>query len=79
MARAEELLAMQFGLHALPIDATGLGPQLDAEPLQRLIEFSNGFLFVDAFVALQSLNTRICSLSNGVGELSFAASGGPLQ
>jgi hypothetical protein len=36
-------------------------------------------LFVDAFIALQSLNTRTCSLSNGVGELRFAASGGPLQ
>ena len=50
---------MQFGLQGLPIDAAGLGLQLDAKPLQRLIEFTNGFLFVDALIALEALDTLL--------------------
>ena len=54
---AEKLLAMQFSLQGFPINTAGLRLQLDAKPLQRLIEFPNGFLFVDALVALQAFDT----------------------
>jgi len=45
--------------------------------LQWLIEFPDRFLFVDAFVALQALDTRVCSFGNRIRELRLAAAGGP--
>jgi hypothetical protein len=41
--------------------------------LQWLIEFPNCFLFVDTFVALQALDTRVCSFGNRICELRLAA------
>ena len=64
---------MQFGLQGLPINAARLSLQLDAKPLQWLIEFTNGFLFVDALVALETFDTRVCSLSNRICKLRLAA------
>ncbi len=50
-----------------------VGFQLDTKPLQRLVEFPNGLLFIDAFIALQPLDTCIASLGNRVCELRLAA------
>jgi hypothetical protein len=70
---------MQFGLQQLPINAARFGLQLDAKPLQRLIESSNCLLFVDALVALQALDTGVCSLGNRLSELRLAAACRALQ
>ena len=76
---AEKLLAMQFGLQGFPIDAAGLGFQFDAKPLQRLIEFPDGFLFIDALVALQALYCGLRRIRNCICQLSLPAAGRAFQ
>jgi hypothetical protein len=60
-------------LLGLPIDVTGIGPQLDAQPLQRLIEFPYSLLFVDALIALEPFDACAGSLGNRIRELRLAA------
>ena len=76
---AEKLLAMQFGLQGLPIDVAGLRFQLDAKPLQRLVEFPNGFLFIDALVALQAFDNGFRCIRDSVCQLSLSAAGGAFE
>ena len=74
---AEELLSMQFSLQRLPIDAAGSRLQLNAKPLQWLVEFPNSLLFVDALIALEPFDACVCSLGNSICECVFPLPAGP--
>jgi hypothetical protein len=64
---------MQLFLGRLPIHLSGSGAQLYRKPLQGFIEFSDGFLFVDSFKALQSFNFRVRRFSDRVGQFRLPA------
>src|SRR5580692_5714980 len=76
---AEELLAMQFSLQRLPVDVAGSRLQLDAKPLQWLVEFPNGLFFVDALVALQAFDCCARCIRDCVRQLSLSAAGGAFE
>ena len=70
---------MQFGLQGLPIDVAGLRLQLDAQPLQWLIEFPNGLFFVDSLVALLAFDYGARCIRDCIRQLSLSAAGGAFE
>jgi hypothetical protein len=70
---------MQFSLQRLPIDAAGSRLQLNAKPLQCLVEFPNGLFFFDALVALQAFDYGGRCIRDCVRQLGLSAAGGAFQ
>ena len=74
---AEKLLTVQLRLQGFPIDAGGLGFQLNAKPLKGLIELADGLLFVDALVALQAFDPVFAASATAYASCVFPLPAGP--
>ncbi len=69
----EELQTVQFLTDGFPI-AVDPSPCFQKESLQSFIKFSDGFVFVDADIALEALNVCFGTPRNGVCQFSLATS-----
>ena len=61
----------------LPIDTAGFGLQFNAKPLQRLVEFPDGLLFVDALVALQAFHLVFAASATAYASWVLPLPAGP--
>src|SRR5579859_8304006 len=70
----KKVLTVQLSLGLLPVHRSGFRVQFHRKTLQGLIEFANGFLFVDTLETLQALYFGVGCFRHCIRKFRLAAS-----